>query len=187
MKRLLVLICCAFFVVIGMGGKSFAVPYTWTDTTDFNPDRYIGWWQNFSYSHDLTDNTPDPFKVGEDHIDSYSLSVSLYDDGGKCDFWELAYVNQPGILGDGLYIDFEADNQTFGWSLAGVISLNATGELGVTITSWLGDFYLDSSTLIATGDNATASAPVPEPATMLLFGFGLIGMAAFGRKKYLTR
>jgi len=180
MKKLIIL-ASAFLLVFGVVGVAGA--YTWTDVEDFDPDLYVGWFASQSYTHDLTDVAPIPFTPLEDLIYSYSLSVAVYDDGGWFDSGEVAFINQPGAIGDGLY-NFSWTSQTFGWSIAGLIDLNIDGIIGISIDSWYGDFYIASSTLIAEGiDNA----PVPEPATMLLLGVGLVGLAGAGRKKLFKK
>ena len=177
MKKFTIFLC-SLVMLIGMSGVAAAAPYTWVDTIDFNPDVYIGSWDSFSYQHDITDQGFDGILQG-DYVESYSLTVSLYDDGGRRDWGELAYINQPGLIGDGFF-DFSYTSAEYGWSIAGLLQLNFLGTLDVTINSIYGDFYLDQSTLVADG----ATAPVPEPATMLLLGTGLLGLVAFGRKRF---
>jgi len=165
--------------------SALAVPFTWTDTVDPNPNRLIRWGSSFSYTHNLTDNFPEPsFVPGQDIITGYSLTLHLYDDrAGWDEFFapELVYVNLPGIMSDGFY-NFSMTNNQFGWSLAGLFSLNTFGTYNVTITSILGDFFFGSSTLTATGNRNTNTASVPEPAAMVLFGTGLVLFGFIGRK-----
>jgi hypothetical protein len=80
--------------------------------------------------------------------------------------------------------------------LAGSYSIDLTSfrdsiiDLAFGFEAGYDDFYLDSfgtfsSLEINLADTGGNTAPVPEPATMILLGSGLIGLAGASRKKRL--
>jgi len=170
--------------LVGFAGAAQAayIPATWTD--DVPGNRNISPGHSYSYTHNLNDNG---FNVGSDFIESFSLSIDLFDDGDR---WsEKAFVDIPGVLGDRVVLDF-GNNAYNGWSVVGWAELNLFGTLSVTISSvcnildWsCGDFVFGGSHLVANGWTKGGSTSVPEPSSVALLGLGLLGMAVGARRK----
>jgi hypothetical protein len=171
------LIVLLFFLLSAV--SAYAAPYTWTDEINLGDRRLYQNAPMYTYTHDITDDGfSSYFMGGDDYILEYSLNVSLSDDGDN--HKEAALISQSGD-GHGRYYNFDYSDQEFGWSLAGWAELNLYGSLTVTIERMWGDFNLGYSTLTAIGDNGYDGvdvAPVPEPATLILMGIGLLGIAA---------
>ncbi len=168
-------------LVFGMVGTASAIPYT--DTYDaghiYMRGSLFGSDDSVSWTFDITDNG---FNPNTQDVISASVGLNLSDDG--CDFFEFARLN----VGDNRFY-WEVDNGNISFAITSLMSLSDTGKVAATLTARWGDFYFNSATLSAIGTKPDPSggdvpAPVPEPSTILLMGTGILGLVAYGRKRY---
>ena len=94
----------------------------------------------------------------------YIAITGLYYDGTD---WTVGETKAIDLLG----------TTDFNWYYVGLVGYNAYHFNATTVSGAQGIYLMDNLTLNA----------VPEPATMLLLGAGLIGLAGLGRKKFFKR
>lgn len=188
MKKLFVLLA-GLFLFLCFTGVANAIPTTWTDTYSAGILMYSDYYHH-SYEHNITGSNG--FEPGTDLVYTWDIKLSFTDDKDLFQ-WEWALVDLPGLIADRFFeVSFNETIYT-GFSVAGTLSLNANGILGIDIYRAAGDFYFTGSTLNAYGDSDFFGSslgnvsPVPEPASLLLLGTGLIGIAGVSRKKFFKK
>ena len=197
MKKFL-LILVGFLLVFSVGGVAGADLLDITvfdktsayDSMDSTEDNLVGYrgnqvnllegaWDYVRWTH-YFDFDPEP-----EEITSASLTLLLRDDVEKdrCEV-ALSYTETCNWMVGAVDTGVEASEYQYDVSADFFLK---NRELTVTLVSLRGDFYIDQSMLEIIYDPSSIGPrdvfPVPEPATMMLFGVGLVGMAAIGRKK----
>ncbi len=160
MKKYLMFLC-AMALVVGMMGAANANTYKAIENPE--PDKYIGWYQTYSWTFDLT---LDGYVPGTE-ITSASIEINLRDDDDADweGLWEFALLN----VGDEWMFDWTPLGHT-DTNLTAFGTMTEFGIVNASVTSWGGDFYFEDATL-------TATDVVPEPATVALLGIGMVGLA----------
>lgn len=185
MKKLLMFLC-TLTLVFGIVGVAGAISYP--DTYDaggilmsgslFGSDDSVTW------TFDITDEDSGFFNPVTQDVTSAQISLSLEDHTGCFDFWEFANLD----VGDNSF-NWEVNTGDISFTIASLMTLSESGTVDATLTATLGDFYFNSATLTAIGTEPgstidDAAAPVPEPSTIMLMGTGILGLVAYGRKRY---
>lgn len=131
----------------------------------------------------------DEFSVGLGKFDPLNNSLGTFTNAQaaaalQLAIWDAVY-DFDGTDFDGIFDYTNADTtikKLSEYYLASLLAANEKSEIASSIPGYKVAQIYDNSTE-KDGQDILIYNPVPEPGTMLLFGFGLIGLGAIGRKK----
>jgi len=135
---------------------------------------------NFGYEYaihfNFTENTYDLFGL------TSASTVSVYYDQNEASN-PLSYADGGQTLNGGIFSYYTGlDDSEVGWLQGGTHN-----AISLDLLSINQDFDLEKFTAHYTmycGNDNLMGSPVPEPASMILFGTGLMGLAALTRRKF---
>jgi len=203
-KHLLAGLAAGVFVT-GAWGNVWADTIAYTEV--FNPEDIFldakGPVKSVSWEFDITDNTG--YTLGQ-KFNNGIIKLDIQDDKGVGDGSEKGLFTYEG--NNRTKKGTKSDINSAYWKKNFVVDYRAItdGTVLLTLTATTGDFWFRSAALTVTSNyppqlsafmpnnslvefsnlgvnESPNSFPVPEPTTMLLFGTGVVGLAAVARRK----
>ena len=175
MKNILLAVVSAV-CLFAVTGIAQAVPYA--DVINYSQLMTMG--SSHTYNFNLNNDVLVTGDIGpEDLINSAALGINFTDDEPDANLW--SYEVALTIADSSIYLT-EVQTQQF---LANVLSqVQADHTLNVTVISLAGDFGLGDASLSGdyTDRPVVSASPVPEAATIVLLGMGVLGMVGLRRR-----